>query len=316
MSEFTMPSLGADMDEGVLNQWLVAPGDTVKRGDIVAVVATDKSDIEVEVFHPGVVRELLVAEGTRVAVGTPIARIDDGEEPEARPQPAPLAEQPAEPSDERRAIAALMTRSWHDIPHFHVSRRIDLTEVAHSVDVFNAARPPAERLVVTAVLLWATAAAAADLPEVNGWWRNDHFEASSAVDLGVVVARRTAGIEMVTITAADSLTPTGVMAALDDAVTRVRRGRLRSGDVSAASLTVTALGDLGADSVAGVIHPPQVALVGFGRVRPEPIVRDGNIVVAPVVDVSVAGDHRALDGLVAARFLERLAARLAEVHLP
>lgn len=75
MADFTMPSLGADMDEGTLAQWLVHPGDHVTRGDVVAVVETTKSAIEVECFQSGTVDALLVAEGTTVPVGTPLARI-------------------------------------------------------------------------------------------------------------------------------------------------------------------------------------------------------------------------------------------------
>jgi pyruvate dehydrogenase E2 component (dihydrolipoamide acetyltransferase) len=75
MGDFTMPSLGADMDSGTLSEWRVAPGDRVSKGDIVAVVETEKSDVEVEVFEAGVVAELLVEPGTEVAVGTPLARI-------------------------------------------------------------------------------------------------------------------------------------------------------------------------------------------------------------------------------------------------
>ena len=78
MGEFRMPSLGADMDEGTLVEWLVAPGDAVHRGDIVAVVDTAKSAIEIEVFEDGVVEELLVRAGTTVPVGTPLARLAGG----------------------------------------------------------------------------------------------------------------------------------------------------------------------------------------------------------------------------------------------
>lgn len=81
MGEFTMPSLGADMDHGTLVQWRVAPGDRVARGDIIAVVDTEKSTIDVEVFETGTVTELVVEEGTDVPVGTVLAHID--------PQPHP-----------------------------------------------------------------------------------------------------------------------------------------------------------------------------------------------------------------------------------
>ncbi|MGZ4760618.1 MAG: biotin/lipoyl-containing protein, partial [Acidimicrobiales bacterium] len=93
MAEFRMPSLGADMDRGTLLEWRVAVGDRVERGDIIAVVDTDKSDIEVEVFDGGVVTELLVPEGTEVAVGTPLAHIE-AEAATASP-PAPLPSEPA-----------------------------------------------------------------------------------------------------------------------------------------------------------------------------------------------------------------------------
>ena len=102
-----MPSLGADMDTGTITEWLVHAGDTVHRGDIVAVVDTDKADVEVEIFEDGVVEELLVAEGTEVAVGTPLARIGAGSGrlpaaapiavPEAEVEPAPPAAPKAEP---------------------------------------------------------------------------------------------------------------------------------------------------------------------------------------------------------------------------
>ena len=68
-----MPSLGADMTEGTLLEWFVHPGDTVHRGDIVAVVDTSKSAIDIEVFEDGRVERLLVEEGTKVPVGTPLA---------------------------------------------------------------------------------------------------------------------------------------------------------------------------------------------------------------------------------------------------
>src|SRR5689334_22115362 len=75
MGEFRMPSLGADMEAGTIVEWRIGPGDTVHCGDIVAVVDTEKSDIDVEVFEDGVVQELLVDPGVEVPVGTVLARI-------------------------------------------------------------------------------------------------------------------------------------------------------------------------------------------------------------------------------------------------
>ncbi len=94
MSDFVMPSLGADMEFGTLLEWRVHPGDAVERGDIVACVDTDKAEIEVEIFEDGVIDELLVGPGTRVAVGTALARVKPLAAVGAR-APAPAVPSPA-----------------------------------------------------------------------------------------------------------------------------------------------------------------------------------------------------------------------------
>ena len=83
MSEFRMPSLGADMEAGTLVEWLVKPGAALKRGDIIAVVETQKGAIEIEVYEDGIFDRMLVDVGTQVPIGTPLALIrgaDDGSE--------------------------------------------------------------------------------------------------------------------------------------------------------------------------------------------------------------------------------------------
>ena len=93
MIEFRMPALGADMDEGRLDEWRIQPGDTVTRGQIVAVVETTKAAVEIECWHEGVVNELLVPVGETVAVGTPLATLTEpGDQPvSAAPKAAPAA---------------------------------------------------------------------------------------------------------------------------------------------------------------------------------------------------------------------------------
>jgi pyruvate dehydrogenase E2 component (dihydrolipoamide acetyltransferase) len=102
VSDFVMPSLGADMEAGTLLEWYVKPGDTVKRGDIVALVDTSKAEIEVEIFEDGVIDELLVPVGRRVPVGTPLATVL----PAGAEVPAPVAAPAAAPTPER-AVPAL-----------------------------------------------------------------------------------------------------------------------------------------------------------------------------------------------------------------
>ena len=87
--EFRLPALGADMDEGTIVEWRVAPGSRVKRGDVVAVVETDKGAIDVEIFEDVVVREIVVQPGTKVPVGTVLALLEtEGSPPAAAPAAA------------------------------------------------------------------------------------------------------------------------------------------------------------------------------------------------------------------------------------
>jgi pyruvate dehydrogenase E2 component (dihydrolipoamide acetyltransferase) len=143
MAEFLMPSLGADMDAGTLLEWYVKSGDAVHRGDIVAVVDTSKAEIEIEIFDDGVIDELLVAEGTRVPVGTVLATVRSSAgngKPAVSDEPiAPaISDKPVTPANSAEPVAPAV----HVAPHEHrlrvspVARRmaeqlgVDLSEVA------------------------------------------------------------------------------------------------------------------------------------------------------------------------------------------
>ena len=108
------------------------------------------------------------------------------------------------------------------------------------------------------------------------------------------------------ISDAETLPLPELMAGLRAAVERVRFGHLRASELTGATLTVTNLGDLGVESVYGVIFPPQVALVGFGAVMERPWAVDGLLGVRPIITATLAADHRASDGAVGARFLARI----------
>ncbi|WP_093769714.1 dihydrolipoamide acetyltransferase family protein [Streptomyces sp. F-7] len=454
MGEFTMPSLGADMDEGTLVEWLVEPGAPIRRGDPVAVVETAKSTIEVECFESGTMGRPLVEPGTTVPVGTPLALIETAagtrgkagraRKPRKEPQgpPAPERTRPAEPAEPvrtrepvaseapghghveagplirhlaekggvdlaalrgsgpggrvtradieraaaaaptartptaraprarvtplarrraaelgvdlssvagtgkdaairaedvsraasghagapsppprttaavrasrpsedqapamRRAIARLMSRANRDVPHYYLSTTVDMAVPMDWLHDRNRRSPMSERLLPAALLLKAAALAAHEVPELNGFWADDRFTAGEGVHLGVAVSLRGGGLIAPVLRGADTLEVPALMSALKDLVSRARTGRLRGSEVSGATLTVTNLGDQGVETVFGVVHPPQVALVGFGRVVDRPWAVDGLLGVRPVVTVTLSADHRATDGAVGARYL-------------
>jgi pyruvate dehydrogenase E2 component (dihydrolipoamide acetyltransferase) len=350
----------------------VKPGATVHRGDIVAVVDTEKADIEVEVFEDGVVEELLVDVGQQVPVGTLLARMTPaavapavaaanrnaqprrrqargtasthvrasplarrlakehgvdlgtvsgsgpvgavigadvpaagqvpgaatGEPPASRPRAARADRQAAM----RHAIAELMARSKREIPHYYVATTIDLGDAIAWLTAQNAARPVTTRLLPAAMLLRATALAAREMPELNGFWQGE-LRPADHVHLGVAVGLRGGGLVAPAIHDADRLSLDELMIALRDLVERARAGRLRSSEMADPTLTVTNLGEQGADEVLGVIYPPQVAIVGFGRIVERPWASGGMVGTRATVRASLAGDHRATDGHTGSRFL-------------
>lgn len=407
-----MPSLGADMDSGTLLEWRIKPGDEVHKGDVVAVVDTEKSAVDVECFTSGTVTELLVEPGKRVPVGTVLATLDEMAHPEPPPTPD-LVHQPATPpvrrfadqrgvdvaaiagtgpegavthrdveqaarnasppaqaeptgspraritpyarrlarergvsleqlagaSDDgvvrasdvpasaaaptatdstdrsaamRAAIARSMARSKREIPHYYLATTIDLDRSARWLTQRNRELPMTSRIVMAALLLKATATALTSFPALNGTWADDQFTSSPSVHLGVAVSLRGGGLIAPALHDAQNLTVEELMAGLRDLVERVRRGSLRGSELSDPTVTVTNLGEQGVEVVHGVIHPPQVALIGFGRVVERPVAVDGLLGVRPTVSATLAADHRVSDGYSGARFLNRLSALLQE----
>jgi pyruvate dehydrogenase E2 component (dihydrolipoamide acetyltransferase) len=206
----------------------------------------------------------------------------------------------------RRAIGALMARSKKTIPHYYLSATIDLRAALAWMESANAGRPVTARLVPAALLLKATALAVTDAPELNGYVVDGEFRPSTAVNLGVVVALRGGGIVAPALLGADGLGLDELMERLRDLVARARAGRLQRAEMAEATITVTNLGDLGVDTVFGVIYPPQVALVGFGRVAERPWAHDGMVGVRPALTATLSADHRVSDGMRGARFLSRI----------
>lgn len=401
MIEFRMPSLGADMEDGTLVEWMVKPGEKVTRGQVVAVVETQKGAIEVEIWEAGTVRELLVEAGAKVPVGAVLATLDGdaapaepesapGPQPEPGAEPAPPAipiAEPAPPStpiaaprpaleaeparrrispaarkraqelqipidaiepsapgaaisvadveraaqigktsvqrtaavsrpdwrvEMRHAIAAAMSRSKREIPHYYLASDIDVTDALAWLGERNRERPVAARLLPAVLYMKAVALALTRVPGLNGYWRDGQFQPSAPVHLGMAIAMRGGGLVAPAIHDAHTRSLDELMTALRDLIERVRNGRLRSSELADPTVTLTSLGDTGVDRVFGVIYPPQVAIVGLGKVRPRPWIVGESVTSRQILSATLAADHRASDGHLGARFLGELERLLAE----
>lgn len=387
-----MPSLGADMEAGTLVDWLVKPGDVVKRGDVVAVVETQKGAIEIETFQAGTIEKILVDLNTKVPVGTVLAQIRSADEaatthppvsstvpaviprsmpgpevlttavpprpPLARPasgrvRASPAARQLAQsrgvdlaaimgsgprgeitrsdveralstPSAEKKrtagldldamrvAIAAAMARSKREIPHYYLEHHVDLTSSEEWLAQTNSARLPDNRVLMGALAIKAVALAARKFPTVNGFYRVGKFEMSPSVHVGVAIAIRGGGLAAPALHDADHLKIDDLMMRLRDLVQRTRAGRIRGSEISDPTITVSSLGERGVESLYGIIYPPQVAIVGVGRIVIRPWVVNDKIVPRSVVSLTLSADHRVSDGHAGGLFLAEIGKLLQE----
>ncbi len=203
----------------------------------------------------------------------------------------------------RHTIAAAMSRSKREIPHYYLSETIALGKAMAWLQAHNAKSTLQERLLPSALLLKAVGLALRDYPQLNGSWQNNAFEPALDTDLGVAITLRQGGLVAPVLRHVADTALTDLMSELASLVERARSGSLRSSELGGAGITVTQLGEQGVDSVLGVIYPPQVALVGFGRICERPWVNEGQLCVMPTVVSSLSADHRVSDGHYGARFL-------------
>jgi pyruvate dehydrogenase E2 component (dihydrolipoamide acetyltransferase) len=388
MAEFVMPSLGPDMAAGTLVAWKKKPGETVRRGDIIAEVETDKGLIEVEVFTSGVLERIVIPPGEKVPVGTVMAIIREDTRqagaaqlaPPSTGRPpedlqAPLAEKPLRPAPGvplepprfrispaarklaaelgvdpaavattgpggritlediqragarktaaapaetdrqarmRQAIAAAMARSKREIPHYYLSTTIDMSRATAWLAEENLKRPVPDRLLYGVLMIKAVALALRQATDLNAVWSEGRAVPSQAIHVGVAISLRQGGLVAPALRHTDRQPLDELMRSFRDLVKRARAGTLRSSELSDSTITVTSLGELGVETVFGIIFPPQVALVGFGKIVERPWVVDGQIVVRPLLTASLSADHRVSDGHRGGLFLEAVNRLLQE----
>jgi pyruvate dehydrogenase E2 component (dihydrolipoamide acetyltransferase) len=203
----------------------------------------------------------------------------------------------------RSAIGAAMARAKREIPHLYLSTVVDLTRSLTWLTAANERRPVTERLLPVVLFIKSVARACVDVPALNGFWMDHGFTSGPGVHIGCAIALRRGGLIAPALHDADRKALDALAREFGDLAKRARAGGLRSSELSDATITVTNLGDLGVESAYAIIYPPQVAIVGFGRIVERPWVVDGRIEPRSVVTVSVSADHRATDGREAGLFL-------------
>jgi pyruvate dehydrogenase E2 component (dihydrolipoamide acetyltransferase) len=198
----------------------------------------------------------------------------------------------------RRAIAERMTTASR-VPQITLTVEVRAGSLVRLRDE-SVARPS-----FSAIFAIAAARAIRDHPLVNSTFEDGVVITHAAVDLGIAVARP-AGLIVPVLRDADRLTVLEADARIRDLVARARAGQLRLDEVSGGSFTITSLGEAGVDNFTPLLNPPQVAILAIGRLAPRVVPIENGIAVEPTVGLSLACDHRVIDGAPGAEFLATL----------
>jgi pyruvate dehydrogenase E2 component (dihydrolipoamide acetyltransferase) len=429
MKNVEMPKMGDSMEEGKILHWLKNVGETVKRGDMLAEVETDKVNIEIEAFSSGVLRKILISEGESAPIGAAIALIGTADEPlpgeiggssspskspavqnggairtriEGMPQPfspvaiqvapvptnthqrifiSPLARNiarehqldyatlqgtgpngriikmdveaalaqlarltesqpvaaiaPAMPQPQpvpvfapvetgdvveipltamRRTIARRLSQSMQTAPHFYVTTVIDTTNLAvlrEQINSYAAHDPAPVKVSFNDLIVKAVARTLVRMPQVNVSFAEDRLLQKQFVNIGVAVALEQ-GLIVPVLRNVHQLSILAIARETRRLAEAARDGKLRPEEFSGGTFTVSNLGMFDVESFTAVINPPESAILAIGSITPTPVALDGQVVIRDRMKVTLSSDHRAIDGALAAHFLQEVKRLLEE----
>jgi pyruvate dehydrogenase E2 component (dihydrolipoamide acetyltransferase) len=307
--------------EGTVHELVVEPGTQVPVGAVLALLLAPGEAAEAAARKPEARKLVSPAARKRATeLGVDVdkvrgtgaqgaVRLEDVEKAAA---PAAAVTAPDRGAEMRKAIAAAMSRSKREIPHYYLSETIPMLRASEWLARENEERPVTARILMAVLQLKAVALALEKFPDLNGFWRDGAYHPSSAVHIGVAISLREGGLVAPAIHDVPQKTLDELMKSLSDLVKRARTGSLRSSEMSDPTITVTNLGEGGVESTFAIIYPPQVAIVGFGRIAPRPWAQGDAVRVVPSVVASLSADHRASDGHRGALFLAEVARFLQE----
>jgi pyruvate dehydrogenase E2 component (dihydrolipoamide acetyltransferase) len=207
-----------------------------------------------------------------------------------------------------RVMAERTQRAWQEVPHFFLMREVDATRL----DGWRAAvRRRAENVTHTDLLVRLVAAALREHPRVNASWRDGRIVANNEVNVGIAAAIDD-GLVVPVIHRADELELPEIAQRRTDLVAAARDNKLKPDDVRGGTFTISNLGMFGVDAFTAIVNAPQAAILSVGRIAERAVVADGAVVPRPTLVLGLSFDHRVVDGVAGARFLDTLASLIEE----
>lgn len=203
----------------------------------------------------------------------------------------------------RRAVASRLTQSKREAPHFYVAatcRVDDLLALRETINGVSTVRVSINDFFVKAV-----AKTLAEFPEMNVNWMDDAVRRFDSIDIAVAINTER-GLVTPVLRSADTLTLTQITTRIREYAGRAKEGRLKQHELEGGAMTVTNLGMFGVESFSAIINPPQVGILAVGAVTKQAIVDEsGQLAVGSTVTVTISADHRPVDGVLVATWLQR-----------
>jgi 2-oxoisovalerate dehydrogenase E2 component (dihydrolipoyl transacylase) len=207
----------------------------------------------------------------------------------------------------RKAIAANMLRSKHEIPHAWTMVEVDVTNLVSYRDSLKKEFKQKEGFNLTyfAFFVKAVAQALKEFPQMNSMWAGDRIVQKKDINVSIAVATDDA-LFVPVIKQADEKTIKGIAREITELAQKVRTGSLKSEDMQGGTFTVNNTGSFGSVQSMGIINYPQAAILQVESIVKRPVIIDNMIAVRDMVNLCLSLDHRVLDGLVCGRFLARV----------
>ena len=210
----------------------------------------------------------------------------------------------------RKTIGKRLSEAKREIPHFYLTTEYELDSMlAHRTSMNESG---GRKVSVNDLLVWCVAQALMKVPQVNVNLVGDDIHQFKHANVAVVIATDD-GLYPATVYQADTLSPAEIAARTAALAERARSGSLTREDISGGSFTVSNLGMFGVSTFSAIVNPPMGAILALGKGSEQVVVRDGVPAVATVVNATLSCDHRVIDGVVGARFLEALGQEIRAV---
>ena len=224
-------------------------------------------------------------------------------------------EKPVKVNPLRRSIAANMTNSWHTSPRVTYTRPVEATAMKElRAKLKDGLKEQGIKLTYNHILMKVVAKALTEFPDINASFADNMLTRHKHVNMGLAVAKGD-GLIVPNVKNCEEKSLAQIAKETEALIEATRSGKLGMEDMTGGTFTISSLGPYGITSFSPIINQPELAILGVCDMVDTPVVRDGQIVIRPMMNLSLTADHRVVDGVMASKFLKRIAELLENPYM-